>query len=209
MEGGDLIAIKPMYAGKFSAKFRLSSSRLQVVTVRSNLAQAAPPAGSQFLALRGGQLSRSLPTVAARNYRLSYSVRLNQGQPRDIVAWWPAEDGVASDIIGGHTGFVGDISFVPGMAGDAFEFDGVDDQISVPDAPGFVCAVQWHPEAQARENPLSMKLFDAFTGACRFTGSGASTLPPEPSAALLPTLEGATRYAVIFGGLALGMGVRL
>lgn len=41
MEGGDLVAHKPMYAGKFSAAFRLSSSRLQVVTVRSN-AYAAP-----------------------------------------------------------------------------------------------------------------------------------------------------------------------
>jgi electron transfer flavoprotein alpha subunit len=41
MEGGDLIASKPMYAGKFSAKFRLSASRLQVATVRSN-AYAAP-----------------------------------------------------------------------------------------------------------------------------------------------------------------------
>lgn len=41
MEGDDLIAQKPMYAGKFSAAFRLSASRLQVVTVRSN-AYAAP-----------------------------------------------------------------------------------------------------------------------------------------------------------------------
>lgn len=36
MDGADLIASKPMYAGKFSAKFRLSASRLQVATVRSN-----------------------------------------------------------------------------------------------------------------------------------------------------------------------------
>ena len=35
------VASKPMYAGKFSAKFRLSASRLQVAAVRSN-AYAAP-----------------------------------------------------------------------------------------------------------------------------------------------------------------------
>lgn len=43
MEGGDLIASKPMYAGKFSAKFRLSASRLQIVTVRSNAYSAPTP----------------------------------------------------------------------------------------------------------------------------------------------------------------------
>ena len=47
MEGGDLIATKPVYAGKFSAKFRLSASRLQVATVRSNAYSApAPQAGA-------------------------------------------------------------------------------------------------------------------------------------------------------------------
>lgn len=45
MEGSDLIASKPMYAGKFSAKFRLAGSRLQVATVRSN-AYPAPAAQS-------------------------------------------------------------------------------------------------------------------------------------------------------------------
>lgn len=43
MEGGELIANKPMYAGKFSAKFQLSSSRLQVATVRSNAYTAPAP----------------------------------------------------------------------------------------------------------------------------------------------------------------------
>lgn len=43
MEGGDLIAQKPMYAGKFSAAFRLSAGRLQVVTVRSNAYSAPAP----------------------------------------------------------------------------------------------------------------------------------------------------------------------
>jgi len=47
IEGGDLIASKPMYAGKFSAKFRLSAGRLQVATVRSNAYTSnAPQAGA-------------------------------------------------------------------------------------------------------------------------------------------------------------------
>ncbi len=55
-EGGDLIVTKPMYAGKFSAKFRLSGSRLQVATVRGNAYSANEPqagatAESQSIAL--------------------------------------------------------------------------------------------------------------------------------------------------------------
>ncbi|MFQ5590514.1 MAG: electron transfer flavoprotein subunit alpha/FixB family protein [Phycisphaerae bacterium] len=36
-DGDDLVVEKPMYAGKFSAKFRLAGGRLQVATVRSNV----------------------------------------------------------------------------------------------------------------------------------------------------------------------------
>jgi putative glutamine amidotransferase len=50
---------------------------------------------------------------------------------------------------------------------DAVAPDGQIEAVSVIDAPGFVCAVQWHPEHRAQENVMSMKLFDAFSGACR------------------------------------------
>ncbi|MEE9295536.1 MAG: electron transfer flavoprotein subunit alpha/FixB family protein [Phycisphaerae bacterium] len=43
LQGDDLIATKTMYAGKLFGKFRLSASRLQVVTVRSNVYPAAQP----------------------------------------------------------------------------------------------------------------------------------------------------------------------
>lgn len=43
LDGEDLIIHKPMYAGKFSAKFRLEKDRLQIVTVRSNAYGAAEP----------------------------------------------------------------------------------------------------------------------------------------------------------------------
>jgi len=42
-DGDDLVVDKPMYAGKFSGKFKLSSSRLQVATVRSNAYSAGEP----------------------------------------------------------------------------------------------------------------------------------------------------------------------
>ncbi|HJQ55367.1 MAG TPA: gamma-glutamyl-gamma-aminobutyrate hydrolase family protein [Vineibacter sp.] len=55
----------------------------------------------------------------------------------------------------------------PRLKVEAVAPDGQIEAVSVPDAPGFVCAVQWHPEYRARENPLSMRLFDAFSAACR------------------------------------------
>lgn len=45
--------------------------------------------------------------------------------------------------------------------------DGQVEALSVPDAPAFALALQWHPEYKALENPVSMKLFEAFAAACR------------------------------------------
>ncbi len=42
-DGDELVTVKPMYAGKFNATFRLSDDRLQVATVRSNVYPALDP----------------------------------------------------------------------------------------------------------------------------------------------------------------------
>ena len=55
----------------------------------------------------------------------------------------------------------------PRARAEAFADDGQIEAFSVPDAPGFALALQWHPEHRALENPVSMKLFDAFAEACR------------------------------------------
>lgn len=43
IDHGELVVTKPMYAGKFSAKFRMSGNSLQIATVRANAYTAAPP----------------------------------------------------------------------------------------------------------------------------------------------------------------------
>ena len=43
----------------------------------------------------------------------------------------------------------------------------------MPDAPAFALALQWHPEHRALENPVSMKLFDAFSAACHDRAAAA------------------------------------
>ncbi len=50
---------------------------------------------------------------------------------------------------------------------EAVADDGQVEAFSLPDAPAFALALQWHPEYKALDNPISMKLFEAFAAACR------------------------------------------
>lgn len=54
-----------------------------------------------------------------------------------------------------------------GLRIEALAPDGVVEAFSRPSAPGFNLGVQWHPEWQARDNPVSMTLLRAFGDACR------------------------------------------
>jgi putative glutamine amidotransferase len=54
-----------------------------------------------------------------------------------------------------------------GLRVEARAPDGLVEAFSLPDAPSFNLAVQWHPEWQARSNPISVKLLRAFGDACR------------------------------------------
>ena len=50
--------------------------------------------------------------------------------------------------------------------------DGTPEAIYVRDAPGFTLSVQWHPEWQAGEDPVSRPLFRAFGAACADWAAG-------------------------------------
>ena len=54
-----------------------------------------------------------------------------------------------------------------GIAVEARSDDGLVEAFSVPAAPGFTLAVQWHPEWRVAQNPDSMRMFGAFGDACR------------------------------------------
>ena len=60
--------------------------------------------------------------------------------------------------------------------------DGQVEAFSVPDAPAFALALQWHPEHRALENPVSMKLFDAFAAACRSRAAARLGVPLRAAA---------------------------
>ncbi len=54
-----------------------------------------------------------------------------------------------------------------GLKVEARAPDGVVEAFSVQGAAGFNLCVQWHPEWQATDNPISMRLFEAFGQACQ------------------------------------------
>jgi hypothetical protein len=68
------------------------------------------------------------------------AVDLDAGQicaqpPQGIVGWWDAE-GNANDIVGGNNGSLENgAGFGIGMVGQAFQFDGINDLVKVPNAP--------------------------------------------------------------------------
>ncbi|MBX8589205.1 gamma-glutamyl-gamma-aminobutyrate hydrolase family protein [Pseudomonas cichorii] len=57
------------------------------------------------------------------------------------------------------------------LAGDlraeALAPDDLVEAVSMPGASGFVLGVQWHPEWQFLDNPVSLRLFEAFREACQ------------------------------------------
>lgn len=55
----------------------------------------------------------------------------------------------------------------PGLRPEAHAPDGLIEAFSCASSPGFILAVQWHPEWQAARNPVSHRLLQAFGEACR------------------------------------------
>lgn len=55
--------------------------------------------------------------------------------------------------------------------------DGTPEALRVKDAPGFTLSVQWHPEWQAENDPVSRPLFEAFGDAARAFAASRSAIP--------------------------------
>lgn len=67
--------------------------------------------------------------------------------PAGLISWWPGE-GDASDIEGANDGVsINGASFAAGEVGQAFSFDGINDQIDIPDSPSLRAGTQFTIEA--------------------------------------------------------------
>jgi len=65
---------------------------------------------------------------------------------------------------------------------DGHADDGTPEAIFVDEAPGFTLSVQWHPEWNAENDPVSRPLFEAFGDAARAWAEGRRPLPVALSA---------------------------
>jgi putative glutamine amidotransferase len=122
----------------------------------------------------GGSLHQAVQEVEGK-----MDHREQPGQPLD-VQYGPAHKiliepgGVLQKILGGaretdvnslHGQGIDQLA--PGLAVEARAEDGLVEAFSVPSAPAFTLALQWHPEWRLTDNPDSMKMFGAFGDACR------------------------------------------
>jgi len=62
----------------------------------------------------------------------------------------------------------------PGLKSEAVAQDGLVEAFVVDNAPGFTLGVQWHPEWQVLENPVSQAIFAAFGEACQAYGGSSA-----------------------------------
>jgi hypothetical protein len=82
-------------------------------------------------------------------------------------AWWPA-NGNASDIIANHRGTLnGGVTFVPGVVGLAFDFDGSTGYVQIPTSPALqppsaISLALWIDPAVLPVSPYSASIVDKY-----------------------------------------------
>ena len=104
--------------------------------------------------------------------------RMPQGEPREVVyaprhAVRLTAGGVLAGLTGASELMVNSLHAqaidapAPGLAVEAVSEDGIIEAVSVKDARAFALGVQWHPEWQVLENPVSRAIFAKFGDAAR------------------------------------------
>jgi subtilisin-like proprotein convertase family protein len=101
-------------------------------------------AGTNYLALANGSISRQLPTVPGETYTLTYWYR-----GPDIVAMWRGEDNYTDSINGltPEASLTSGVTFTNGEVGQAFSFRTSYPKIAVADQPMFVLTNELSLEA--------------------------------------------------------------
>jgi len=138
-------------SGRFTeavAKYRQAYQSIPNQQIANRIAELEKTIHEQDMKRLKGKVTTQSPEVG------TYTVPVEGGtllpRPAGLVAWWPAE-GNAKDIIGSRHGIMKNgAAFGPGMLGQAFKLDGVDD---IVDLGGWNLGSRWTIEAWV--NPLS------------------------------------------------------
>ena len=84
-------------------------------------------------------------------------------EPGSVFAGWAGADRARVNSLHGQ----GVAQLAPGLRVEGRSEDGLIEAFSVYGAPGFACAVQWHPEWRSTTNSFYSAIFRAFGAACR------------------------------------------
>jgi len=86
--------------------------------------------------LRSWRLFVATVALATGSIATAHAQPLCQPLPRGVVGFWPGDD-TANDLTlaANHGQLMNGATFGPGVIGNAFNLDGVDDRVDVTDAP--------------------------------------------------------------------------
>jgi putative glutamine amidotransferase len=136
----------------------------------------------------GGTLHQHVHELPGRRDHRSDKTRDYAGRYAPVHPIELTEGGKLQAVMGGARQLVvnslhaqGIDRLAPSLMVEALAEDGTIEAVSAPSCPGFMLAVQWHPEWRVPENPVSQRLFGAFAGACRERAMRRSTTGREPS----------------------------
>ena len=120
----------------------------------------------------GGTLHQALQEVPGHDDHRADSqqpVEVQFGTGHDVLV---EPGGLLADLVGRTSFDVNSLrgqgvkQLAPGLRVEARARDGLIEAFSKPAAPAFNLCVQWHPEWQAANNPVSLELLAAFGRAC-------------------------------------------
>jgi putative glutamine amidotransferase len=121
----------------------------------------------------GGRLHQAVQEVGPFADHRSHDDQPAEQQYGPAHPLHPVPGGLLAGIVGERDITVNSIhgqgvaALAPGLRAEAHAPDGLVEAFTKPDAPGFNLCVQWHPEWRASENPVSMRLLEAFGQAVR------------------------------------------
>jgi putative glutamine amidotransferase len=127
----------------------------------------------------GGTLHQHVHELPGRRDHRSDKTRPYAGryEPVHPIALRPG--GRLQAVMGGAASLVvnslhaqGVDRLAPGLVVEALAEDGTIEAVSLPDGPGWLLGVQWHPEWRVQEHPDSLRLFTAFAAAARARAAG-------------------------------------